>query len=325
MGRYMELADKLMTLEEAVSRFVPSGSQVAIGGFTINRNPMALTYEMVRQGVKNLHLVCHSQGQSLDILIGAGCVSRVEIAYGANGRFAPTCVRFRKAAERGEIEIEDYSNSQMGLRFLAGSLGIPFMPSRSGLGTDIIAVRGFSEETRKGRKVSRKKMISTRDPFDEEGCEIVLLPALNPDVALLHAQHVGEDGTVRIKGLTFTDVEQAKAADAVIVTCEEIVPKEYIRIDPDGNSLPDFLVDAVVPVPYGAHPTACHLFYDYDPGHLNGYREAANDDEAFKEYLNRWVYSVKTRQDYFDRIGGAGLAAIRANTVVGYKPGLDRR
>lgn len=325
MVRYPELADKLMTLEEAVSRFIPSGSQIAIGGFTVNRNPMALTYEIVRQGVKDLHLVCHSHGQSLDILIGAGCVSRVEIAYGANGRFASTCVRFRKAVERGEIEIEDYSNNQMSLRFLAGSLGIPFMPSRSGLGSDIVALEGFSEETRKLRKVSRKKLALLPDPFDADGCETVLLPALNPDVTLLHVQYVGEDGTVRIKGLTFADVEQAKAADAVIITCEEIVPKEYIRSDPDQNCLPAFLIDAVVPVPYGAHPTACRLFYDYDPGHLNSYRKAAHDDEAFREYLNRWVYDIKKHEDYLDRIGGAALAAIKANPVIGYKPGLDRR
>ena len=111
-----------------------------------------------------------------------------------------------------------------------------------------------------------------QNPFNGREDPVVLLPALNPDVALLHAQYVGEDGTVRIKGLTFADVEQAKSADIVIVSCEEIVPTEFIRMDPDQNSLPSFLVDAVIKLPYGAHPTACAYFYDYDVSHLNLYK-----------------------------------------------------
>jgi len=325
MSQYPEIADKIMTLEQAVRRFVKDGSQIAPGGFTVNRNPMAVVYEIVRQGIKDLHLVCHSQGQSMDVLVGAGCVKRIEIAYGANGRFASTCVRFRKAVERSEIQIEDYSNNQMSLRFLAGSLGIPFIPSKSGFGTDIINREGFTPEIRRERKVARKKLALIEDPFDGNGRNVVLLPALNPDVAIVHAQYVGEDGTVRIKGLTFADVEQAKAADAVIVTCEEIVPKHFIRMDPDQNTLPSFLIDAIVRVPYGAHPTACRLFYDYDPGHLNMYRDMAKDDATFKEYLDEWVYGVSGHEAYLDKIGGSGLIAIKANPVIGYTPGLDRR
>src|SRR5512135_3484458 len=126
MNLYPEIRDKLMPLQEAVHKFVKQGAQIAIGGFTISRNPMALIYEVVRQGIKDLHLVCHSNGQGLDVLVGAGCVRRLEIAYGGNGRFAPTCIPFRKAIERGEIEFEDYSNYQMSLRFLAGALSIPY-------------------------------------------------------------------------------------------------------------------------------------------------------------------------------------------------------
>ncbi|MGA3174928.1 MAG: CoA-transferase [Syntrophorhabdales bacterium] len=325
MSDYPEIRDKLMSPEEAVRRYLKNGSQVAIGGFTISRNPMAIAYEIIRQGIRDLHLVCHSHGQALDLLIGAGCVKRVEIAYGANGRFAPTCIRFRKAVENGEIEIEDYSNNQMSLRFLAGSLGIPFIPSKSGLGTDIVRMEGFGPDVRKERKVARKKLVVARNPFGTEGEEIVLLPALNPDVALVHAQYVGEDGTVRIKGLTFADVEQAKSADAVIVTCEEILPKSFIRLDPDQNCLPSFLIDAIVKVPYGAHPTACRFFYDYDAKHLNMYREAAKHDGAFRAYLDEWVFGVKHRGEYLDKVGGAGLATIKANPIIGYTPGLDRR
>jgi glutaconate CoA-transferase, subunit A len=325
MMNYPEIQEKLMSLKEAVQRFVRNGSQIAIGGFTISRNPMAITYEIVRQGLKDLHIVCHSQGQSFDILIGAGCVRRVELAYGANGRFASTCIRFRKAVERGEIEVEDYSNNQMSLRFLAGSLSIPFIPSKSGFETDILLKQGFSAEIRKERKVARKKFEIIPNPFDGDGERVVLLPALQPDVALVHAQYVGDDGTVRIKGLTFADVEQAKAADAVIVTCEEIVSRSFIRLDPDQNTLPPFLIDAIVRVPYGAHPTACRLFYDYDPKHLNMYKDMATDDVTFRKYLDEWVYGVSSHDEYLDKIGGSGLMRIKANPVIGYTPGLDRR
>jgi len=325
MTEHIGLDGKLMTIGEAVERFVPDGCQIAVGGFTINRNPMAAVYEIARRQVKDLHLVAHSNGQALDLLVGAGCVRRIEIAYGGNGRFAPTCIRFRKAVERGEVLVEDYTNNQMSLRFLAGALNIPFIPSKSGLGTDLIAQRGFPPEVRCEDGIPCEKVIVIDDPFGHEDDEVVLLPALTPDVSIIHAQQVSTDGTVRIKGLTFADLEQCKSASAVIVTCEEIVPESYLRLDPDQNALPPFLVDAVVPVPYGAHPTACRYFYDYDPGHLNLFKRIAKDDGEWQAYLDEWVYGIESWDAYLDKIGGAQLTRIRANTVAGYALGLDRR
>jgi glutaconate CoA-transferase subunit A len=141
--------DKVMSLKVAVSTFVRNGCHLAIGGFTLSRNPMAAVYEIIRQNIKDLHLYVHSNGQGVDELIGAGCVARVEIAYGGTGKFAATCIRFRKAVEEGTIQIEDYSNYQMTLRFLAGAMGVPFLPTRSSLGTDIIDKWGFSGEMRR--------------------------------------------------------------------------------------------------------------------------------------------------------------------------------
>lgn len=225
----------------------------------------------------------------------------------------------------GEIEIEDYSNNQMSLRFLAGSLGIPFIPTLSGLHTDLLTKEGFGTNIRGKEKVALHKFGVARNPFKAEEDNVFLLPALNPDVALIHAQYVGDDGTVRIKGLTFADVEEAKSADKLIVTCEEILPRDFMRMDPDQNSLPAFLVDAIVPVKYGAHPTACRLFYDYDAKHLNMYREAAVEDNAFQRYLQEWVYGVENHEGYLEKIGVTRLTAIKANSVIGYTPGLDRR
>ncbi|MCX8021361.1 MAG: glutaconate CoA-transferase [Syntrophorhabdaceae bacterium] len=325
MGKTSDISDKVMTVEEAVHRFIKDGIQLSIGGFTVTRNPMAIVYEIIRQKIKNLHVVCHSQGQALDVLIGAGCVKRLEIAYGGNGRYAPTCIRFRRAAQNGEIELEDYSNYQMSLRFLAGALGIPFMATKSGLGSDILNIEGFPKEIRGTGKVAKEKFVVMQNPFNDGEDNVVLVPALNPDVALIHAQYVGEDGTVRIKGLTFADVEQAKSADVVIVTCEEIVPTSYIRAEPNLNSLPNFFVDAIIKVPYGAHPTACYGFYDYDPKYLNMYRKMASDDNLFREYLEEWVFSISSHNQYLNKVGAERLFSIKANPVVGYAVGLDRK
>jgi glutaconate CoA-transferase subunit A len=320
-----DVQGKLMSAADAVVRFVKDGSQVALGGFTVNRNAMLLAREIIRQGIRDLHLVVHSHGQALDLLVGAGAVGRLEIAYGGTGRFAPTCPCFKRAAETGSLEIEDYTNFQMSLRFLAGALGLPFIPCRSGLGTDILRREGFSAETRRSPKVAPRKLIETDNPFGAVGDKVLLLPALNPDVALIHAQTVGDDGTVRIKGLTFADVEQARSAGAVVISCEEIVPARRLRQDPNQNMLPPFVVDAVVLAPHGAHPTACHQFYDYDPRHLRRYGEAARSEDGFRDYLMEWVHGPADHEAYLAMVGPDDLAAIAADPRLGYARGLDRR
>jgi glutaconate CoA-transferase, subunit A len=204
-------------------------------------------------------------------------------------------------------------------------MGLPFMATKSGLETDLVKVEGFPPEIRGTGKVPSKKLVVMENPFNGGGDRMVLVPALNPDVAIIHAQYVGEDGTVRVKGLTFADLEQARSADHVIVTCEEVVPRSFIRQDPDQNSLAAFIVDAVVKAPFGAHPTACHYFYDYDPRHLKLYGDAASDDDLFQQYLEEWVYCLPTLEDYLDKLGVTDLMRIKANSALGYAKGLDRR
>jgi glutaconate CoA-transferase subunit A len=316
---------KFMTAAEAVERFIDDGDQIAIGGFTVTRNPMALIREILRQRKKELYLVVHSQGQGMELLIGAGCVRRVELAYGGVARFAPTGIRFRKAVKEKQIEVEDYTNLHMTLRFMAGAMSMPFVATRSGLESDVVRLSGFSNESRGKGRVPRDKLKVIDHPLEPEQGKVVVLPPLNPDVTLIHAQAVGEDGTVRIQGLTFADVEQAKAARKVIVSCEKIVSTEEIRRDPDRNCLPHFLVDAVVHAPYGAHPTACHMVYDYDPDHLNMFKRIAADDDTFRQYLDEWVYPLETQQAYLDKVGEKQLEKIKADPELGYAPGLDRR
>ncbi len=319
------MTDKIVSLADAVRRFIADGAHISLGGFTVNRQPMACAYEIIRQGITGLHVYMHSGGQALDPLIGAGCVRAVEIAYGANGRFAPTCVRFREAVERGELLVEDYTNYQMTLRFQAGAMGAPFMPVRSGMGTDIVRRWGFSAAMRRGEaRLPNRKLVVLDDPFEEAPQPLVLVPAINPDVTVIHAQQADSQGTVRIAGLTFADVEQARAARHVIVTCEELVEPKALRAEPERNHLPFFVVDAVVHAPFGAHPTACYGFYDYDAQHLNDYRALAADDARFAAYLDEYVREVDGHEEYLIKVGAEALEQIRAVPPFGYTPGLAR-
>jgi glutaconate CoA-transferase subunit A len=319
--------DKRMTIEEAVARFVPDGAHLSIGGFTCNRNPMAAVYEIIRQKKNNLHLYAHSNGQGVDELVGGGCVARIEIAYAGTGRFAPTCIRFRKAVEAGRILFEDYSNYQMTLRFLAGAMGVAFLPTRSALGTDIIERWGFSQELRQtDPRLPNQKLVVMENPFAgwDDTERMVLVPAIRPDVTLIHVQRATADGTSRIEGLTFADVEQAKAARHVIVTCEELADPEDLRAHPEHNQIPGIIVDAVVPLPFGAYPTACYRFYDYDPVFLSDYRTAAMDEDRFAAYLAQWVHSKKDHSERLAEVGAVRLAAIQADPRTGYARGLRR-
>jgi glutaconate CoA-transferase subunit A len=320
--------DKVMRLADAIRQYVTDGCHISIGGFTINRNPMAAVYEIIRQRIRNLHLYAHSNGQGVDELVGAGCIARLEIAYAGSGRFAPTCIRFRKAVEAGSITVEDYSNYQMTLRFLAGAMGVPFLPTRSALGTDIVNKWGFSSSSRESDpKLPNRKMVVMDNPFGDWGqaTRLVLVPAIQPDITILHVQQADPQGTVRIDGLSFTDVEQAKSARHVVVTCEQLVTADRLREAPDRNQIPFFCVDAVVPVPMGAYPTACYRHYDYDPLYLNKYRQAAMDDDRYRQYLQDFVFGVQNHEALLDLVGREQIARIQADPRTGYAVGLDRR
>ncbi|MEM3402303.1 MAG: CoA-transferase [Candidatus Hadarchaeales archaeon] len=318
-----EAESKITTLRDAV-KMVPDGAMVAIGGFTTQRHPMAFVHELIRQKKRNLHLVGHSPGGDWDLLIGAGCVKRVELAYEADEAFARIGPRFRLAVQRGEIEWEDYSNFGMVQRFAAGAMGIPFIPTKTMLGSDMLRKEGFSPETRKDPKVAKKKFVEMICPFTGE--KVVLLPALQPDVTIIHAQIVDVQGTVRIYGQNFGDEQMAKAAKKVIVTCEEIVQPEEIRDFPEHNCIPFFRVNAIVRVPYGAHPYACYRYYDYDPEFLRMYHTVARDDESFHKFLEEYIYSVSDWGEYLRKVGGdEKLRKLKADKKLGYAPTLKRR
>lgn len=324
----MQDNNKIMSLKQAIKKYVTHGCHLSMGGFTINRNPMAAVYEIIRQKISDIHLYAHSNGQAVDELTGAGCISCLEIAYGGSGKFASTCIRFKKAVQEKKIKIEDYSNFQMSLRFLAGAMGIAFLPTRSSLGTDIIKKWGFSKRFRQENpKLPDQKLVALENPFgiwcDTE--KVVLVPAINPDVTIIHVQKADSQGNCRIDGLPFVDVEQAKAAKKLIITCEKLFDDNSLKNEPDRNQIPFIHANAVVHIPFGAYPTACYRYYDYDPVYLKEYAKKAGDDQLYNSYIKNSILKHQTHRDFLDSIGRQRLEMISADKTRGYAKNLDRR
>lgn len=319
------MTGKLIELAAAAAQ-IPDGATLSFGGFTTQRHPMALVYELIRLRRRNLYLFGHSPGGDWDILIGAGCVRRVELAYEADEAFNTIGPRWRHAVERGSIEWEDYSNFSMVSRFTAGAMGIPFMPIRSTLGSDVLLKQALTDDQRAADpRTSPHKMHLMESPF-HPGDQVVLVPAIHTEFAVLHVQKASPDGIVRIEGQTFADAQQALCAEVVIVTAEEIVDSDDLRREPERNLIPHFAVTYVCHVPFGAHPYAVFNCYDYDPVQLQAYHDCAADDDSFADYLNTFVYGVQSHRQYLDRIGGrARLSSLLADPDYGYSPTMRRR
>lgn len=287
---------------------------------------MAFVYELIRLKRRKLYLFGHSPGGDWDALIGAGCVKRVELAYEADEAFNTIGPRWRQAVQRGEIEWEDYSNFSMVARFTAGAMGIPFMPVRSLLASDVAAKQTLSPQQRAADpRTSPIKLVEMQSPFNSQDC-VVLLPAIHTEFCVIHVQKASPNGIVRIDGQTFADVQQALCADTVIVTAEEIEKESDLRSEPERNLLPFFAVKYVCHVPWGAHPYAVYNYYDYDPWQLKCYHDSAEDDRAYQAYLDQYVYGVRSHAAYLEEVGGAARQnLLRADSAYGYRPDLRRR
>jgi len=319
--------NKVMPLNTAIETYVKNGAHISIGGFTLNRNPMAAVYEIIRQKIHNLHLYAHSNGTGLDELIGAGCISKLEIAYAGNGKAAPTCIRFARAVQNNDILFEDYSNYMMSLRFMAGAMGLPFLPTLSGFGSDILTKWGFSKSMRRSDpKIVNKKLAIMDNPFENwAGAQkVVLVPAITPDITIIHVQRADVMGTCSIKGLAFADIEQVKASRKVIITCEELVEKQELRQNPDLNDISFIHVSAVCHVPLGAYPTAVFGHYDYDPQYLKKFAIAAKTRDQFKPYQDRYIHGVNDHEAFIKLVGQNRIDAITADPRTGYSINMKR-
>ncbi len=294
--------NKVMSLHDAVAKYVETGDTICFGGFTTNRKPYAAVSEILRQGQKDFTVWAGPAGGDWDMMIGEGRVKAYINCYTANSGYTNVSRRFRAAIEKGELIYEDYSQDVLMLQLHAASLGLPFLPVRLMQGSGLMKYWGISEEQRKALdSVDDLKCVEIDNPF-EPGQKVVAVPVPKLDTAIIHVQQASPDGTCVIEGDEFHDVDIAVAARKVIVTCEEIVSDEYIRRDPTRNKIFGECVSAVVWAPFGAWPSQCYNFYD-------------NDSHALKEYDKASKY-----QDAEDAKAQLAKAAAKAEKAAAAKP-----
>lgn len=279
--------DKRCGLAELAAQ-VREGDCVAIGGGLSWREPMAVLRELIRQGTGNLKLVGSAHGIDVDLLCGAGLVAASGESYVGFEQDFGMAPNYRRACESGAVEVRDSCCYTLVQQLRAAIAGLPFMPMRSVRGTDFLSLH--------------PEFKTLTCPYSGE--ELLLVPALRPDVAVLHAQYGDAHGNLRIEGPPVADLLFAKAAKKVVATVEELVSAEQMA--DLGATIPYFYVTAVAELPYGAHPAACYPFYAYDRRHTAEYhRLAGAGADAFREgYLRRYVHDCPVHDDYLAAIGG---------------------
>ena len=294
------LTDKLMSVSDAVAEFVHDGDYLASGGFGGNRIATALLHEVVRQERTNLGFAGHTTTHDFQILAagtrtGEKIFSRLDAAYILGLEARGLSAQARRLMESGEVEVCEWTNYALACRFRAAATGVPFVPIRSMLGTDT-----FRE--------SAAKEIAC--PFT--GKPLTVVPALFPDVALIHVHESDLFGNCRIRGITVADWDLSRASKRVIVSAERIVSTDEIRSDPNATAIPAFCVDAVCHVPYGSFPGNMAGEYFSDEEHLRAWLDAERDVEAYRAFLDKYLYGVDCFEDYLEICGGEErLAELR--------------
>jgi glutaconate CoA-transferase, subunit A len=282
------LVDKRMSVAEAVARFVHDGEYIASGGFGHVRVSMAAIYEIIRQRRRHLVMAGKTAVHDADLLIGAGCVDRIEVAYAFGHELRGLSPASRRMVETGQCEVvAEISNAGYQWRFMAAAMGVPFIPARNLLGTDTLA--------RSSAKV-------VADPWT--GKPVCLLPAAHPDVAFIHVTRCDIFGNAQIDGTPIEDFELARAARRLIVTTEEIVPDDAIRDAPWRTVIPFFLVDAVVELPFGCHPCQMPRCYYFDEDHIREWLTRSKTAEGTEAYLEDYVFGVSDFDAYLAKVGG---------------------
>jgi len=303
---------KVITMREAIAAHVADGDFVYIGGY-VCRTPFSAVHEIIRQRKKDLTITRGNAADDFDMMIGAGVVKRFYSTFISLGLYGlARC--YRRSLEKGiphKIEVEEYTNLSLPMMLMAGAMGMPFIPVKDMVGTDLLNIKGFLGD-------GKYKLIDS--PFD--GATVLLAPALHPDVGIIHVQQADEDGNAQIWGIGGDCKWGANAAKKVIVSCERIVSREVIGKDPSRTIVPDFKVAAVVEEPFASHPGYTPGFYDIDFGFGYLYQQASNTVEGFEAFLKEWVYDLPDRaaylQHYIDRFGYARLRSLQAKFDYGY-------
>ncbi len=300
------MQSKLMTTREAVTRFIKPGMHIGFGGFSLCRNAMSVSHEIIRQGIGNLHVSSVNPAYGVDILIGAGLVKSVESGC-LNMERLGLPRNFCRAVESGSLKSEDFEHLGMTMRYLAGALGISFIPTKAELGSDIVAHQALEA----------KKVHIGPCPFTGE--TYAILPACTPDLAVVFATQADEFGNSQIQGTAFGDEFIAKASRQIIVVAEQIVTTEEIRMRPQDTLIPSYRVNALIHEPWGAHPTASPGHYDYDYEALQEYQQAARDVASFKAYIQKYVLGVKDFKAYLDKaLTPSRMQRLRYDPRLGY-------
>lgn len=276
--------DKTTSLEAAVSE-ISDGASVAAGLALEHAIPSAAGHELIRQGVENLTLIGPISDILFDQLIGAGIVERVRAAWVGNVS-AGIGYNFRRAVEGGDLEVENHSNFSVALALKAGAMGVPYLPTRSLLGSDILAESDTFRET--------------EDPFSDD--PIVQVPAIEPDWAIVHVQRSSPAGDAHFWGNSGVMEAAVGAADNVLVTTEEVVDSEVIKSDPSRTLFTRENVSSVVEVPQGAHPSPVAGHYNRDNQYYLDYSDWTSEPEDTEAWLDEWVYGVEDRAEYMEKI-----------------------
>jgi glutaconate CoA-transferase subunit A len=284
--------EKLSTLEDAAA-LVTDGDTVAVGGCLFSRTPMALVREIVRQQRRRLTLARNLMCTEGELMLVAGALQKIVTAWMSIGLPWGVSKIMREYVESGEVPLEEWSHLALGLRFRAAAMGVPFLPTLTMLGSGLMDVGGTK---------------TIECPYTGE--TLALVPALFPDVAILHVHRADRFGNCQIDGYPHMDADLARAAATVLVTTEEIMPEEEARRRPDRTVIPGFVVDALVHAPFGSFPHECYGLYEADFDHFSDYASAiaARGAGAVTEYLERYVFAPATYADYLDCFGGERLA-----------------
>jgi len=297
------LKEKVMSLTEAVT-LIPDNVHVAIGGCHYSRTPIALIWEIIRQRKTGLVFSKSITATEGDLLLVAGTTRHIITSWFSPGVTWGVSRIMRHFVQSGEATYEEWSHMSLGLRYRAAAMGVPFLPTRSMLGSDVY-----------------KQLTDIKEmqcPFT--GDKLALVPALHPDVAIIHVQKADSYGNAQITGFPFMDKDIALAADRVILTTEQIIDNNEIRRTPDRTDIPFFCVDAVVEVPYGCVPHECYAAYEPEFNHMDMYVKLMMErsTEGVQEYLDKYVYAPQTFDDYLSLFNVKDIVRATLNARKGY-------
>jgi len=275
------MADKHMSVKEAVERFIHDGDYIATGGFGSVRFSTAVLHEIVRERKRNLGFSGHSTTHDFQILAAGGVIDRCDIAYVVGLEIRGLSPNGRRLMESGAVRTTEWSNAGLGWRYKAAAMGLPYLPVRVMLGSDTL-------------RYSAGKII--QDPFT--GQKLLAVPALYPDVGIIHVHQADIYGNAQIDGTSIVDLDLAKASKRLIITTERLVDTEVFRCDPRKTSIPYWQVDAVCHVPFGSYPGNMPFEYFSDEKHLAEWIEAEQNEDTFKAFLDHYIFAVDDFETY---------------------------